>query len=227
MLDQWIIEKHEEPWPYMVIDNFYDEETWNYIQYNIVHNCKKYFTQWPERWGKCKVQKQLTYGPLDRVIVRPNRLSYEPHEDSIITNYFLKHTGEDFIKKYFKTYRSYTQLKPYVSVKYAWEQGQILGIHDETSDKVLSVITYLSPQHNIGTMVYDKNKNLKHTTPWKQNRAFVMCGIDGVTWHNCISSKSSPSPTESVVGNASNRITIDYFATRPNSEISLPMHISK
>jgi hypothetical protein len=222
MLDNWVIQKHEEPWPYLIIDNFYDKKTWDYVQENLVHNPKEYFTQWPERWGR--TSRGLTYGSLHREIDRENRLSYEPHEDPIITNYFLEHTGEDFMKKHFKTYRSYTELGTYVAVKYHHEQYRHMSIHDESSDKVMTILTYLNPEYNIGTIVYDKDKNFHHVVTWKKNRAIVMCAIDGVTWHDCMSSEPSSPPKDGVIGNTDHRITIDCFLTRPDNERCLPMY---
>jgi hypothetical protein len=222
MLENWEVRQYTNPWPYVIIDNFYDEETWAYIQENIVKNPNKYFKQWPERWGVTKGptgRATASYGPLGRAVDRGNRWSYEPHEDPVITNYFLKHTGEDFIKQYFKTYRAYTKpLVSEVSCKYNKEQYRHMGVHDEKTEKVLSVISYLSPLYNTGTIIYDENKVFNHIITWKQNRAMAMCGLDGVTWHDVMQTEPTDSPS---------RITIDYFLLRDESDYDLPNFTSK
>jgi hypothetical protein len=227
MLTQWKLQKHNNPWPYVIIDNFFDDDMWSYLTENLVENPARYFSKFKDQF-KNGVEKSelsfsendtskpkygLLYGPLDRLVERGNRRSYEPHNDPKITNYFLKHTGEDFMKEHFKTWRSFTKLGTYVACKYNHIQYGQCSIHHETEDKVLSVSTYISPEHNTGTIVYDQNKVFKHVVTWKPNRALIFPGINNVTWHDFM--QTEPEPV---------RVTLDFFLTRSNSEINLPMY---
>ena len=58
-------------------------------------------------------------------------------------------------------------------------------IHDDTPNKLLSGVIYLSPQKNIGTSFYDNRigKNRK-TIDWKRNRAVFFSRKEYETWHS-------------------------------------------
>lgn len=228
---KWILEKHEEPWPYIVIDNFYDDEMWEYITENLVRNPKKYFSKYKDKFSNGYEKKSenniahgldqnstygLLYGDDGRLVERGQRRSYEPHDDPHISDYYLKHVGEDFMKEHFKTWRSYSDssvLSTYIALKYNHLQYGPCSIHDELWDKVFSVATYISPLHNTGTIVYDKDKVFKHVITWKPNRAVAFPGINNVTWHDFMQTEKTPE-----------RITLDFFLMRPVSEMNLPMY---
>jgi hypothetical protein len=211
MKNSWIVHKYEEPWPYIVIDNFYDDDMWSYLQENLINDYKTYFyKKYKHEFSNGK--DGLLYGSKKRHLDRHNRLSFEPHNDPVITNYFLKHTNEEWMKSNFKSWRSYTKLGTYVACKYNYLQFGNCGIHHETEDKVLSISTYLSPEHETGTIIYDKDKNFHSVITWKPNRALIFPGLDNITWHDFM--KTEPDST---------RITLDFFLTRPDSERCLPV----
>ena len=58
-------------------------------------------------------------------------------------------------------------------------------IHDDTPDKLLSGVIYLSPEKNTGTIFYEskigKNKKI---IEWKKNRAVFFSRIERETWHS-------------------------------------------
>lgn len=57
-------------------------------------------------------------------------------------------------------------------------------IHDDTWDKLLSIVVYLAPEENAGTIVYDNRKGNNPTNvAWKQNRALIFSRREGRTWH--------------------------------------------
>ena len=74
-------------------------------------------------------------------------------------------------------------------------------IHDERYDKILSMVVYVAPVENQGTMLYSSNdeNTLEATVPWKENTSFVFCGQQGKTWHS--------------YGNQScdNRVSLNFF----------------
>ena len=221
--NKWVVEKYEEPWPHIVIDNFYDDYMWDYIIQNIVNNEKKYFSQWKERFRHgyepdIPLRDKRSYRGLlynDRMIQKGKRRSYEPHDDPILTDYFLTHVGEDFMKDNFKLHRSYSDssvLYPYVACKYNHQQYGRHRIHDELLTKVQSCCSYISPEHNTGTIIFDTNKEFYKVITWKPNRALIFAPINNVTWHDFMQTEKSPE-----------RITLDYFLYRPTNEIDLPM----
>lgn len=57
-------------------------------------------------------------------------------------------------------------------------------IHDDSWDKLLSIVVYLAPEKNTGTIVYDNMEGRNPTViEWKQNRALVFARREGQTWH--------------------------------------------
>ena len=60
-------------------------------------------------------------------------------------------------------------------------------IHDETEQKFMSLVTYIAPKKNFGTMLY-KSKDTPYEEPckhveWKPNRAFIFSGSKKTTYH--------------------------------------------
>ena len=65
-------------------------------------------------------------------------------------------------------------------------------IHDDTPNKLLSGVIYLSPEKNSGTSFYDNRfgKN-KKTIDWKRNRAVFFYRKEFETWHSYEGNKIS------------------------------------
>ena len=58
------------------------------------------------------------------------------------------------------------------------------AIHSDQKEKLLSIVCYLSPKENTGTILYkDSLGNNKTIMPWKINRAFTFSRTDD-TWHS-------------------------------------------
>ena len=58
------------------------------------------------------------------------------------------------------------------------------GIHTDIKAKLLSVVVYICPETNIGTLLYDnKDGSNEREIKWKQNRAFIFSRSND-TWHN-------------------------------------------
>ena len=57
-------------------------------------------------------------------------------------------------------------------------------VHDDIPSKLLSIVVYLSPEHNTGALLYDNREGRNpHEVPWKQNRALIFSRREQVTWH--------------------------------------------
>lgn len=58
-------------------------------------------------------------------------------------------------------------------------------IHDDTPNKLLSGVIYLSPRINSGTIFYENKKgDNKKEVEWKQNRAVFFSRTEKKTWHS-------------------------------------------
>lgn len=58
-------------------------------------------------------------------------------------------------------------------------------IHDDTPNKILSGVVYLSPKENSGTIFYnDKYGKNEKNIRWKQNRAVFFSRKEKETWHS-------------------------------------------
>ena len=57
-------------------------------------------------------------------------------------------------------------------------------IHDDTPNKLLSGVIYLTPINNVGTLFYDnKSGDNKREIKWEQNRAVFFSRKEKKTWH--------------------------------------------
>ena len=59
--------------------------------------------------------------------------------------------------------------------------------HDDTPNKILSGVIYLSPEKNAGTMFSlgtNKENSIKHSVEWKPNRAVFFSRKEKETWHS-------------------------------------------
>jgi len=58
-------------------------------------------------------------------------------------------------------------------------------IHDDTPNKLLSGVVYISPKQNSGTIFYDNKKgDGKKMVDWKVNRAVFFSRVEKETWHS-------------------------------------------
>lgn len=150
---------YENPWPYAVIDNFYPNDVFETIQLEARRFLAKNVTV-----ETCKQEYQNPDNDILKHCINSKLLD---------TSYLEK----------FPNHREYKNIKPY------WELNYLRGplsypIHDEAPRKVLSSVVYVAPEENLGTRLYDKDKNLVTEIEWKPNRAFIFAGIDGLTWHD-------------------------------------------
>jgi len=65
-------------------------------------------------------------------------------------------------------------------------------IHDDTPNKLLSGVIYISPEFNNGTFFYENKKLMpSQIIEWKQNRAVFFSRIEKKTWHSYEGNKIS------------------------------------
>jgi hypothetical protein len=66
-------------------------------------------------------------------------------------------------------------------------QGKNYSHHNHEDDyrKLLSVVVYLAPEKNFGTVLFsDKRKNNLKSIEWKINKAFIFSREENKTWHS-------------------------------------------
>jgi len=81
-------------------------------------------------------------------------------------------------------------------------------IHQEGLEKIWSSVTYITPEQNVGTKMYNaqhENAFVKEAE-WIPNSTFIFCGEQGKTWHSYESDQSS------------NRITLNLFIQKTRKD---------
>ena len=99
-----------------------------------------------------------------------------------------------FLEQFFPEHRKYETWEMQFEIQ-TTEPHTEYPIHDEAARKVLSCIHYIAPEENVGTEIYDKDKNYVKTVEWKPNRALIFAAQDGVTWHSYQNNTDLPRTT--------------------------------
>jgi len=109
--------------------------------------------------------------------------------------------AEDITKKLYHKPRWYDGLTVYAHISITPPLPYKFDIHEEGIEKIWSSVTYVTPEHNVGTKMYKtkSSDSFVDEAKWKPNSTFIFCGQQGVTWHSYESSEST------------NRITLNYF----------------
>ena len=83
-------------------------------------------------------------------------------------------------------------------------------VHHESTKKIWSSVTYITPEKNIGTKMYtaQNEKAFIKEAVWNPNSTFIFCGQQGKTWHSYESDQTT------------NRITLNLFLIKYNKQYS-------
>ncbi len=151
-----------------IIDNFFEESDFNEL---------------------CELK--LDKAKINEVKVYHNAIS----KDGVITNECIeeKTLKRIFINYHDKAIKLLEELNPKKVELYEYSEFHIIEtgkdykfpIHDDTPNKLLSGVIYLTPKKNVGTLFYDNKfgKN-KQEVNWIQNRAVFFSRTEGKTWHS-------------------------------------------
>jgi hypothetical protein len=126
--------------------------------------------------------------------------SIDVYNNYIHNNGLIKGTSirEDTVNRLFKNYHSKAieilkELNPKKIDLYEYSEFHIVNtgkdykfpIHDDTPNKLLSGVIYLSPKKNSGTIFYDnKRGDNKKEVEWLENRAVFFSRSEKKTWHS-------------------------------------------
>ena len=126
--------------------------------------------------------------------------SIDVYNNYIHNNGLIKGTSirDDSINRLFKNYHSKAieilkELNPKKIDLYEYSEFHIVNtgkdykfpIHDDTPNKLLSGVIYLSPNKNSGTHFYDNKKGDNKTEiEWRQNRGVFFSRTEKKTWHS-------------------------------------------
>lgn len=95
------------------------------------------------------------------------------------------------ILNYFPRSRSYTKLdfSSHLAVQPA---GYSYPTHYEHPSKIVSYVTYISPEHSVGTAIHATETDPPlFTVNWQPGRTLIFAGLNNITWH---SYASGPEP---------------------------------
>jgi len=172
------------PWPHQIVQEAMDQSLFDKIKQDCEHLQNVRMSNILQIYPTLFEKYNLTFAKELKILSQELLVEFK----KIIENYYYP---------YHKTVVS------------PWIQTQITvippnntyPIHDECYDKILSMVVYIAPTENTGTMLYSSNdeNSLEATVPWKENTSFVFCGEQEKTWHS--------------YGNQScdNRVSLNFF----------------
>ncbi len=150
-----------------VVDDFLNDEDFNnLVKLNINTHPVKDFNIYHNEINENGILKST----IDKTIITKIHKNY--HHKAI---QILKDLNEEKVKLY-----DYSDLTIIVTNK-----NSKFPIHDDTPNKLLSGVIYISPQSNKGTSFFEdkKGRNEKYIN-WKPNRAVFFSRKERETWHS-------------------------------------------
>ena len=199
------IEYFDGPWPHVVIDDFLPDNIFNSLieaKESINKLSNEYFN--PNGQTRYYVSDQLKEKLIDwedlKNVDESLAVKYEfqkagIHDILVEYNLFLKEHDNIFRD----IYEELTLKGQYVRTNSGIQiqnPGFKYKIHAEDHFKLMSLITFISPENNNGTWLYKSRKqdydNPTKKIEWKQNRAFIFCGMQDITWHSFSAKQDIP-----------------------------------
>jgi hypothetical protein len=126
---------------------------------------------------------------LDKTI----KVSYKNTNNYFGSSYLNKLDILDLYDTYHNRMISYlSKLCPDKVSKYKFTELNVVStgkdykfhIHNDSIDKLLSVVIYIAPENNMGTILYDTKEGLNpYIIEWEPNKAFIFSRNEH-TWHS-------------------------------------------
>jgi hypothetical protein len=175
-----------EPWPHIVDDNYFDSNSFEMVKTEIIDFVK---TQ--------KIKTGITIFDNLNVQDYPTLIkTIKGVNDRIFDNVWI---DQNF--PFHRLYSKKLKAKHQIIVCIGESEYRI---HEDSPDKILSIVTYVHPNKSAGTLIYDKNKQFVKQVDWKPARTLIFAPMDKTTWHNYKSIDKSF------------RITLNTFLMRDN-----------
>jgi hypothetical protein len=175
------------PWKHQIIENFFSDTDYYEIEKASKKLQKKYenkIISADQCLSIAEAYECIGEKAFD-IIINSNRTILNNIE-SIVKSYPNHYKHNNYI-----SFPSFHILPPNTP----WQK-----IHDEASDKTVSIVVYLYPNQSVGTCLYSNQRrdSFVKEIEWKKNSSMLFCGEKNVTWHD-FCSKDYP------------RITLNYF----------------
>ena len=177
-----MITEHKAPWLYYTVDNYFPADLFKEISYSI----QDFIENGYERMHESQNGILQRSSDIINVIGNEALASFNKSAKDKVYNLY----NVDIKEK-----RKYNEIK-------FMEVGGNYPIHDESLNKILSVVVYMYPIINsdvLGTKIYDMKKDYHSSIEWIPNRAMIFMRETGVSWH------SYDNPTTDV------RVTCNHF----------------
>lgn len=162
-----------DPWQHQVIDNFFDHRAFTELR----SFCEKNFS-------KYAITRNSTIDPINLIDLKkvmPSSL----YQNLWDYNKLILKNSKDLLEN-FPDHRRHHNYYSMPSFHFMDKTAGEHPIHDETLDKCLSIVLYISPDVSHGTKIYSSpsKESFVNEIRWKPNRALLFCGRESTTWHS-------------------------------------------
>ncbi len=154
-------------WPHIIKDNFLSNEHFNYLL----------------NFSEQKVND-------DGIGISKNKIWLEGKVEGKLNHKYLIKFYNDYQNKLFNLLKDLAKdripMAKWIELNLVWTgKNYKFKIHEDSPNKLLSIVVYLAPRENIGTILYsDEIGSDKTVIEWIQNRALIFARKDGITWHS-------------------------------------------
>ena len=154
-------------WPHIIEDNFLIEKDFNYFLNFYNQNVKD------DGLGISKNKIWLDGNVEGNLSKNFLILFYNNYRQKLVS--YLEKLAPERLK-----------LAKWLELNLVWTgKNYQYQIHEDSPNKLLSVVIYLYPEQNIGTILYSDNIGSNKTEiKWLQNRALIFAREEGITWHS-------------------------------------------
>lgn len=160
----------EHPWPYKIIDNVLNDETFEIIKHATLEISKTdrelipFDDIWPSDLDRFNLASSIEPMLIDMAdellgISKPLLVQF---------------------RKYLKSQLGYFNIPRFTYINGQGEND----IHDEGYTKTMVLVIYISPDKSFGTELFDRQDSIHpYKIEWMPNRAMLMISQPGITWH--------------------------------------------
>jgi len=157
--------KYSDPWEHLTFENRFTEDEIKVMVTEIIDGV---------RGKKVKSSGKWKFDNLEGLPTTQHIVAQHPLPKNLIDEFSYHRPYQKIVER----------SQVIVCMASPTMQEMHKGIHDEHESKILSLVTYLSPASQLGTYIFDRDKNFVKEMEWSSGRSFVFCAEDGVTWHS-------------------------------------------